>query len=149
MTRRRAATNGGRKVISTHILSQRMTNKACRRWVNNNISTHILSQRMTLSPSFLPSEEDFDSHPLTEDDKFRNFYKCRLLYFDSHPLTEDDRNIMCQLCTLTHNILFLQTKPFVLICKTCNNTIFYSEIGANPPVFVCILWVRTRISLYQ
>ena len=68
-----------------------------------DISTHILSQRMTnmlmVQDSLL---RDFDSHPLTEDDPKVHSFPEWHLNFDSHPLTEDDSLTTADVSTLSN-----------------------------------------------
>ena len=78
-------------MISTHILSQRMTMLTPEYLYRITISTHILSQRMTAIVSgYMIRDFHFDSHPLTEDDTDEMGNIDTWIDFDSHPLTEDD-----------------------------------------------------------
>ena len=101
-------------IISTHILTKRMTQRYCR-WIKRvNISTHILTKRMTdldniigggvpisthiltkrmtvLAQSGLTAEEHFNSHPHEEDDSVEMSAYRVPYHFNSHPHEEDDK----------------------------------------------------------
>ena len=65
------------ETISTHILTKRMTSRACSIWHDKSISTHILTKRMTVSESTRKERRKyFNSHPHEEDDiRFRNIWR--------------------------------------------------------------------------
>ena len=94
--------------ISTHILSQRMT------VLNSLLNQAQLGFRLTSSHRGWPLKspclspiDNFDSHPLTEDDKMFAPTTITGLNFDSHPLTEDDswRNRNYPHCQISTHIL--------------------------------------------
>ena len=103
-------------VISTHILTKRMTGRLQSKYTTKNISTHILTKRMTFihlcSPPYLSISTHILTKRMTASDN-----KCSLLHslfqltssrrgwpsfrlhpvvwyhFNSHPHEEDDKNI--------------------------------------------------------
>ena len=100
-------------IISTHILTRRMTTLVALFHHNVFISTHILTRRMTTKKAHkLSKKENFNSHPHKEDDGVggekegaqkisthiltrRMTYICAPvryapIYFNSHPHKEDD-----------------------------------------------------------
>ena len=99
-------------IISTHILTKRMTASVTTAVPSCSISTHILTKRMTAAtaPKFsrlifqLTSSRRgwpdtfvaaggnlyFNSHPHEEDDRLRQLQDRLLRYFNSHPHEEDD-----------------------------------------------------------
>ena len=77
--------------ISTHILTKRMTNVVKDIVLKSNISTHILTKRMTLwRHGITVLSIYFNSHPHEEDDYTRKNHKEYVQYFNSHPHEEDD-----------------------------------------------------------
>ena len=80
-----------KRVISTHILTKRMTLDEAAEKLSYYISTHILTKRMTYS-TFKVSLRSyyFNSHPHEEDDRGRTGCDRGGIYFNSHPHEEDD-----------------------------------------------------------
>ena len=78
-------------IISTHILTRRMTGYLTAALEKIIISTHILTRRMTCRILYFNWESNyFNSHPHKEDDNFQN---CSVRFeanFNSHPHKEDD-----------------------------------------------------------
>ena len=106
-----------RLIISTHILTKRMTRLFFLHSLQGNISTHILTKRMTLLDTDRKvSDGYFNSHPHEEDDNiqlsfsllcnpfqltssrrgWRNWTEevSAANYFNSHPHEEDD--VVCK-----------------------------------------------------
>ena len=104
------------RVISTHILTKRMTvqpkkekrkesfqlTSSRRGWRQKSflsdltvyISTHILTKRMTFTcPCTHNITFYFNSHPHEEDDCYRCISLPTWRYFNSHPHEEDDRRV--------------------------------------------------------
>ena len=100
-------------IISTHILTKRMTGFGLAQWTPATfqltssrrgwlitdyalrlliaISTHILTKRMTEILQQLPeTAKDFNSHPHEEDDNHSSFLSKDNWHFNSHPHEEDD-----------------------------------------------------------
>ena len=100
-------------IISTHILTKRMTGTMSLLAQLRDISTHILTKRMTLSPSAMlfsitfqltssrrgwhlleeayVTIAHFNSHPHEEDDMTQTVQSSNYRYFNSHPHEEDDQ----------------------------------------------------------
>ena len=77
--------------ISTHILTKRMTKCSQNNFRQPTISTHILTKRMTqqlLKRVLLLNY--FNSHPHEEDDCGKFMGSGKHGYFNSHPHEEDD-----------------------------------------------------------
>ena len=80
--------------ISTHILTKRMTESVFRLPVFPCISTHILTKRMTCTSTSGSSPPfHFNSHPHEEDDSIPIPVMNLVLHFNSHPHEEDDSEI--------------------------------------------------------
>ena len=78
-------------IISTHILTRRMTEKDDDIESEADISTHILTRRMTwLRRMPLAALRYFNSHPHKEDDRNGKKVAISKKYFNSHPHKEDD-----------------------------------------------------------
>ena len=83
--------NGSGLVISTHILTKRMTCMFSDTFWIEVISTHILTKRMTDSlVEMLQQVYNFNSHPHEEDDIYHTFNVLKYKHFNSHPHEEDD-----------------------------------------------------------
>ena len=79
--------------ISTHILTKRMTNVVKDIVLKSNISTHILTKRMTDMFNFLFQDRNISTHILTKRMTLPQFlHSLPDLYFNSHPHEEDDSN---------------------------------------------------------
>ena len=83
-------------LISTHILTKRMTYFPLFCFALNPISTHILTKRMTTHDRLsVPHQSHFNSHPHEEDDYLFAHLLVLHHHFNSHPHEEDDCIRLC------------------------------------------------------
>ena len=79
------------RVLSTHILTRRMTLSGYAGNLDLDLSTHILTRRMTGAGAYWDLQTNpFNSHPHKEDDMVKAEKKGRSTSFNSHPHKEDD-----------------------------------------------------------